>query len=344
VGDPWEAGERDASGGLEWPGFLLAVADGMGGQAAGEIASRLAVEGLAEELGRRAKGANGGALVAVDVGKDSIHAANARIRETGERDASLSGMGTTLTVAWVLGSSAELFQVGDSRAYLWRGGRLEQLTKDQSLIGKLVEDGLLSPEQAETAAGRHIILQALGSEEALDIVHRTVALQAGDLLLLCTDGLSGLAKHSAIETVMRRGGTLAEQAAKLVKLAEDAGGTDNITVLLAKVSPAYPTGAGGFAGFLRAGAGGDAYYPVVGISPVREPASADPVQCLRNPRQNRVRPRRGIPTKTSWTESGAGTALPSRPWSVATSRVSTGSRGGSSGTERTRSTPRRRPS
>jgi PPM family protein phosphatase len=232
-----KAGEREASGGVEWPGFLLAVADGMGGQAAGEIASRLAVEGLAEELGRRTRAGNA-ELVAVDVGKDSIHAANARIRETGERDAALSGMGTTLTVAWILGTSAELFQVGDSRAYLWRGGRLEQLTKDQSLIGKLVEDGLLSPEQAETAAGRHIILQALGSEEALDIVHRTVALQIGDVLLLCTDGLSGLAKHSAIETVMRRGGTLAEQAGKLVKLAEDAGGTDNITVLLAKVSPA----------------------------------------------------------------------------------------------------------
>jgi protein phosphatase len=233
-----KAGEREASGAAAWPGFLLAVADGMGGQAAGEIASRLAVEGLAEELSRRTREAGPAAIVAVDVGKDSIHAANARIRETGERDAALSGMGTTLTVAWVVGASAELFQVGDSRAYLWRGGRLEQLTKDQSLIGKLVEDGLLSPEQAETAAGRHIILQALGSEEALDIVHRTVTLQAGDELLLCTDGLSGLVKHTAIETVLRGGGTLAQQAAKLVRLAEDAGGTDNITVLLAKVSPA----------------------------------------------------------------------------------------------------------
>jgi protein phosphatase len=238
VGDAHaKSGEREASGAVEWPGFLLAVADGMGGQAAGEIASRLAVEGLASELGRRTAG-GGPALGPVEVGKDSIHAANARIRETGEHDPALAGMGTTLTVAWVLGTSAELFQVGDSRAYLWRGGRLEQLTKDQSLIGKLVEDGLLSPEQAETAAGRHIILQALGSEEALDIVHRTVALQSGDVLLLCTDGLSGLVKHSAIETVMRRGGPISEQAAKLVKLAEDAGGTDNITVLLAKVSPA----------------------------------------------------------------------------------------------------------
>ncbi len=230
-------GPREGSGLLEWPGVLLAVADGMGGQAGGEIASRMAVENLASELANRIRGNSTPASAAPTLGKEAIHAANARIREKGERDPLLEGMGTTLTVAWVVGQNAEVFQIGDSRAYLWRGGRLEQLTKDQSLIVKLVEEGLLAPELAETAAGRHIILQALGSEEALDVVHRTVALQPGDVLLLCTDGLSGLVKHSQIETVLRRGGTLAEQAQKLVALAEDAGGTDNVTVILAKTSP-----------------------------------------------------------------------------------------------------------
>lgn len=232
------SGPREGSGILAWPGFLLAVADGMGGQAGGEIASRMAVEGVARELAVRVGDHATPPAGVAALGKDAIHAANESIREKGERDPLLEGMGTTLTVAWVVGGAAEVFQVGDSRAYLWRNGRLEQLTKDQSLIVKLVEEGLLAPELAETAAGRHIILQALGSDEALDVVHKSVALQPGDLLLLCTDGLSGLVKHSQIETILRRGGTLSEQAGKLVALAEDAGGTDNVTVVLAKVSQA----------------------------------------------------------------------------------------------------------
>jgi len=198
------------------------------------------VETVAEDVARVVDGGETSkdARPPAEVGRSAVHSANDRILRAGDRDPTSYGMGTTLTVAWVVAGAAEVFQVGDSRAYLWRGGRLEQLTKDQSLVSKLVEDGLLSPEQAETAAGRHIILQALGSEEALDVVHRSIAVKAGDVLLLCTDGLSGLVKHPALEQAFRKGGTLADQCTRLVRLAEDAGGTDNVTVVLARVDVA----------------------------------------------------------------------------------------------------------
>ena len=244
--DQARAGDREAAGSTAYPGFLLAVADGMGGALAGEVASRLAVESLAEEIKTRtaspaatpasspasSQAARTSALA--DIGRAAVLAANSRIREEGDAHRDRRGMGTTLTVAWIVGRTVELFQVGDSRAYLWRAGKLEQLTKDQSLVGKLVEDGILSEEEAEKVAGRHIILQALGSEEALDIVHKSVALEPADLLLLCTDGLSGLVKHAAIEQVLKRGGSLADMCVRLIGLAEDEGGTDNVTVLLAK--------------------------------------------------------------------------------------------------------------
>jgi protein phosphatase len=231
------AGDAKGSGSLAPPGFLFAVADGMGGALAGEVASRLAVETLATELSRRAKETRPTSHEELaEQAKAAIHAANARIRAEGERDLSRQGMGTTLTVAWAVGRALEVFQVGDSRAYLLRRGRIAQLTKDQSLVGKLVEDGLLTEEQAEQVAGRHIILQALGGEEALEIVHDTVALEPDDLLLLCTDGLSGMLKNSALESTLSRGGSLDSLCDALIEKAEGEGGSDNITVLLARVT------------------------------------------------------------------------------------------------------------
>ena len=236
VGDP-EAlpGDREASGSTTFPGMLLAVADGMGGAKAGEVASRIAVETLAAELKDRVAPGPLSARDLRDAGRGAVHAANERIRADGASDATREGMGTTLTVAWLVGGAAEVFQVGDSRAYLFREGRLAQLTRDQSLVSKLVEDGLLSEEEAERLPGRHIILQALGSEEDLDIVHESVPVRNGDVLLLCTDGLSGLLKLPEIEAVLRKAGPLSDQCARLIELAELSGGTDNITVILARV-------------------------------------------------------------------------------------------------------------
>jgi protein phosphatase len=229
------AGDSKASGSLAHPGFLFAVADGMGGALAGEVASRLAVETLAAEIARLVHESAEPRPLG-DVGKAAVHAANARIRAEGERDLSRQGMGTTLTVGWAVGRGLEVFQVGDSRAYLLRRGKIVQLTKDQSLVGKLVEDGLLTEEQAEQVAGRHIILQALGGEEALEIVHDHVPLEPDDVLLLCTDGLSGMLRNATLEATLQRGGPLDALCDALIEKAEAEGGSDNITVLLVRVS------------------------------------------------------------------------------------------------------------
>jgi protein phosphatase len=238
IGDASAApGDREANASSAAPGVLLAVADGMGGAKAGEVASKLAVETLAEELTRRAGVRPLTSREIREVGIASVKCANDRIRQEGAKDSSREGMGTTLTVAWVVGATVELFQVGDSRAYVLRKGVLEQLTTDQSLVGKLVEDGLLTEEEAERLPAKHIILQALGSEEDLDVEHESVQLEDGDKLLLCTDGLSGLVRHADIEAALKREAPLEDQCTRLIELAEAAGGSDNITVVLARVGP-----------------------------------------------------------------------------------------------------------
>jgi PPM family protein phosphatase len=229
----------DAAGRAEthWSGLLFCAADGMGGALAGEVASNLAVTVVAAEMQRRAPGdqpAPTGDDARVRMLIEAVETAHAAIRTESETNATRRGMGTTLTAAWVEGEGAVLAQVGDSRAYLFRGGHLKQLTKDQSLVGKLIEDGIISEEEAERIAGKNIILQALGSEEPLEVVAERVKLQAGDLLLLCTDGLSGVVNNKELEDELRRGGTPDDLAQRLIALAEKRGGPDNITVIVAR--------------------------------------------------------------------------------------------------------------
>jgi protein phosphatase len=236
VGDPAAAaGDRDTTGGGAWASSSRwRTAWGSQGR---QVASRLAVETLAEELSARTRAVGFEPRDVAPLGEAAILAANERILRDGSENASREGMGTTLTVAWVLGPQVHLFQVGDSRAYLFREGRLRQLTKDQSLVEKLVDDGILTKEEAERVAGRHIILQALGSEERLAVERGAETLKDGDILLLCTDGLSGLLRHEALESAMRKGSpSLDGLCAKLVEMAEAEGGTDNITVLLARIN------------------------------------------------------------------------------------------------------------
>jgi protein phosphatase len=236
-----EARYGDSDGEVEtrYPGMLLAVADGMGGALAGEVASEMAVETLGQEMIRRVRSP---AVAAVDddgfgdVLKASVEAANACVRGEGESNPQRRGMGTTLTAVWVRANRAEIAQVGDSRAYLFRGGNLRQLTKDQSLVGKLIEDGIITEDEAERMAGKNIILQALGTDEPLDVAHQTEVLEAGDTLLLCTDGLSGVVNNRDLEEELRKGGTPLEVCGRLIGLANERGGPDNITVLLARAS------------------------------------------------------------------------------------------------------------
>ena len=235
-----EAGTPDLRTGtaaLERPGTLLAVADGMGGAKAGEVASGMAVSIVTQELGSRLGGLPGAAS-AEDITRTLVAAvekANERIRDEGASNPNRKGMGTTLTAIWVYDDIAQIAHVGDSRAYLFRKGNLTQLTKDQSLVEKLLEDNIITPEEADRMHAKNIILQALGSEEDLEVASPREQVQPGDTLLLCTDGLTGTMTNVELEEAMRLGGSLEDLCQRLIDLAEKRGGPDNITVLLGRV-------------------------------------------------------------------------------------------------------------
>jgi len=230
------------SAGLGRPGTLLAVADGMGGHRAGEVASGMAVAILSSEMLQRA---------AEDIGPDTddkaitdalvaaVEVANERIRDEGANNPNRRGMGTTLTTVWLYDDVAQIAHVGDSRAYLFRKGNLSQVTKDQSLLQKLLEDKVISREEAKNMPVGNIILQALGGEEDLEVALPRVDLQAGDTLILCTDGLTGVVPDEDIEEALRAGGSLDEICGRLIDQAEKGGGPDNITVLLGRIEDAH---------------------------------------------------------------------------------------------------------
>lgn len=223
---------------LDRPGVLLAVADGIGGERAGEIASGMAVNILGEAIAQRAgRGADHetareelhAALVA------AVHLASERIRDEGASNPARARMGTTLTAAWIFEDVALLAHVGDSRAYLYRGGRLQQATRDQTWAEKLLEDNIIGPDEVGRVAGRHILMQALGSEEELDVAVPVLAVEPGDTLLFCTDGLSGVVTDDVIADELRRGGSLEAVVDRMIQGAERRGGPDNITVLIGVV-------------------------------------------------------------------------------------------------------------
>lgn len=216
-------------------GMLFMVADGMGGAAAGEIASATAVDVVLRHL---REGLNGredlpsedfvGALArATEIANWSIFRYAASRPE-------YRGMGTTATVATLRGDTLYLAQVGDSRAYLVRDGVAYQLTKDQSLMQRLIDAGELTEEQAAQSERRNIILQALGPEQVVkvDLTHQKV--RRGDVLVLCSDGLSGLVRLEAIGRVVTEEPDVQSACMRLVGMANDLGGTDNITVLAAR--------------------------------------------------------------------------------------------------------------
>lgn len=204
---------------------LFAVADGMGGAQAGEVASRLAAAVLHEAPG----GGLGEAAVAA-----LIEEANRRVWQRSTEDTSHSGMGTTITVALADAAAGTVTfgHVGDSRAYRIRDGALEQLTQDHSLVAELVRSGRLSPEEAETHPQRSVITRALGTEPAVEVDLFTVAARPDDLYLLCTDGLTTMVPDAEIRTLAAEGRDDLDAAARaLVGAANAAGGEDNVTVV-----------------------------------------------------------------------------------------------------------------
>jgi PPM family protein phosphatase len=196
---------------------LFAVADGMGGAQAGEVASKLAA-GAVKERG-------------ADV-EELIQEANRRVHQRSIEDPNASGMGTTLTVASVENGMVSIGHVGDSRAYLVREGRLEQVTDDHSLVGELMRSGKLSAEEAETHPQRSVITRALGTDPDVDVDMFPIESRAGDLFLICSDGLTTMVDdHKILELVEQHRDDLQALVKSLIKAANKGGGEDNITVV-----------------------------------------------------------------------------------------------------------------
>jgi protein phosphatase len=216
-------------------GSLFIVADGMGGAAAGELASEMAIETIYDEMvktwgsEREATPQHFAHRL-----KEAVEAANAQINSYAKAHAEARGMGTTTTAAGVLGARCYVTQVGDSRAYLIRHGQAHQLTKDQSLMQRLVEAGELTEEEAAQSERRNIILQALGPDPRVkvDLTHQDV--RKGDVLVLCSDGLSGQVKKEEIARIVSAAPDVRTACEQLIALANERGGPDNITVVLAR--------------------------------------------------------------------------------------------------------------
>ena len=216
-------------------GTMFMVADGMGGAAAGEIASAMAIEIVLRQLAQiwRDSPARDAEAFARALRRAAV-AANDEIHNYALQHPEFRGMGTTATIAGVLGDTLYVAQVGDSRAYLIRDGVARQITKDQSLMQKLVEAGELTEEEAEVSERRNIILQALGPEATVkvDVTHQR--LRRGDTLVLCSDGLSGQVTRDEIAAYVKAEPDLVALCRTLIDRANETGGPDNITVIAAR--------------------------------------------------------------------------------------------------------------
>ena len=198
---------------------LFVVADGMGGHKAGEYASSQAI---APDTGSEP----------VQIINQGITAANKSIYEEATQDEDKYGMGTTMVVATLLEDHLCVANVGDSRLYVYRDGQLSQITQDHSVVGEMVRKGEMPKEEARSHPKRNLITRAVGAEAEVRVDFFDETLQAGDLVLMCTDGLTSMVEESEIEEVLAGSGQVADKVAKLVDLANDHGGKDNITVIV----------------------------------------------------------------------------------------------------------------
>jgi serine/threonine protein phosphatase PrpC len=220
-------------------GTLLCVCDGMGGAAAGEVASLMAVTTVPEILRGDRTAEPPAGVVDDDVAKlarqlrFAAEEANHRIFSEQQTNLARSGMGTTMTASVLRGDRMVIAQVGDSRCYVFRRGVLTQVTRDQSLVNQLLETGQITVEQAKYFEHSNVILQALGVQEDVEVQLSRVALKRGDRIMLCSDGLVGVISDEEIAAVMGSVDEPAEAARLLIELANGAGGPDNITVVVA---------------------------------------------------------------------------------------------------------------
>ena len=277
-------------------GTLFMVADGMGGAAAGEIASAMAIEIVLEELQTNW-------VAHEDPSPESFARAlrraatraNAGIHAFALEHPEYRGMGTTATIAGLLGDTLYVAQVGDSRAYIVRDGVARQITKDQSLIQKLVEAGEITEAEAETSERRNIILQALGPEAVVkvDLTHQQ--LRAGDALVLCSDGLSGQVSRDEIAKSVTGEADLVAACKRLIDRANETGGPDNITVIVARFEGTALTAAADVDGV------GHRVYPLpdTGQTPAMRRGSAEWEDTLEMPAQPRPVAQSDVTTPTA---------------------------------------------
>lgn len=212
---------------------LFAVADGMGGHQAGEKASRMALETLATVL-KPPEGTSDRKDVLASL-REATQAAGAAIFEAAQADSSLQGMGTTMTSLWFHRGRAYLAHVGDSRAYLFRDGRMQQLSDDHSWVSEQVRAGMMTEDEARESKFRHIITRSVGFEREVLVDGAAIPVQAGDCYLICSDGLSNYVEGDELARILTSR-FYREVPRLLVELANDRGGDDNITVILVHVA------------------------------------------------------------------------------------------------------------
>ena len=217
-------------------GAVWVVADGMGGTNAGEVASNIAVEHVKKTFNELRDGTLPPDELSGDLLGRTLIATNEAIADHARKDPSSKGMGTTAVLGWLRGNHLHVSWIGDSRAYLFRNGRLHRLSRDHSLVQQLVDNGAITEEQAFHHPQSNIILQSLGDGSTdLNPGHADALLQQNDVVMLCTDGLNGMVMDPDMEAILQRGAPLDETAEQLIAAAKAAGGHDNITVVLVSV-------------------------------------------------------------------------------------------------------------
>jgi protein phosphatase len=219
---------------------LYAVCDGMGGHNAGEVASRMAIETISAFITRSAVereitwpwGLDANLSFDANRLKTAIRLANARVFQAADNREELTGMGTTVVTALVSGDTMTIGSAGDSRCYIVRTGELKQLTRDDSWVSAALGEGILNSDDVERHPLRNVITKAVGARDAIDLDVLEHDLRPGDLVMLCSDGLHGMVSDQEIARILHAPGSLEDASARLVEAANEAGGRDNVTVVL----------------------------------------------------------------------------------------------------------------
>ncbi|MFP6681840.1 MAG: Stp1/IreP family PP2C-type Ser/Thr phosphatase [Gammaproteobacteria bacterium] len=259
ISDPGMKRQHNEDSAITDPAMGLAiVADGMGGYKAGEVASAIAAKSILDRVRRDLQTAHDGARAPPDefspealLIRESIAAANRYIFKTAAEIPQCQGMGTTVVAVLFYNNMVAIAHVGDSRVYRMRNGDLAQITNDHSLAQELIDRGLFTPEEAEANTPKNLVTRALGIDEKVEVDIQEHPAKSGDIYLLCSDGLNDMVDDEEIRlTLSKYGADLAEAAHKLVRLANERGGKDNISVVLARPRAPFPANAGVFSNLM----------------------------------------------------------------------------------------------